>query len=603
MWLINTTSLALEFTEDPETCIYAILSHTWGDDEVGFQDMANLERARKKQGFSKIERTCQLAHDRNIEYAWVDTCCIDKSSSAELTEAINSMFRWYKQSHVCFVFLSDLLSFDSWRIGGYLRQCRWFTRGWTLQELIAPEEIEFYDRGWNLIGTNDSLQGHLTEITGIDAEILNDSDMLQAVPVARRMSWAASRQTTRVEDLAYCMFGIFDVNLPLIYGEGQKAFIRLQEAISRENNDLSLFAWTCPNERMLPLHRRRKFRGILAESPAEFRECSGLQRISDPGIIPAEVTITNQGFRIRNMLSDGEGEYLLNLNCIAGSYDSVIGLTGTIVIRLARTAHGYVRHQFSGHTFVHPSLVQKSAMSSLPIPKTISPAESQLIRSRLRHRFSFDFIADVPFLECEIQRKPLHLWDHATKSFITDGYEAFTGIIEINATGNIPKIISGYEHDCTFRLDPMPVVIFGLEPVSISNKSIDSGKELKPWAGIYTPEGQGETCRAIEKILAQEKTHGFPHVARKAREFVLSRQDTPSPLLPRKCEHRAVSRTINLSHLDPEKEGQVVESVLSTYLEETSDLSLYKMRLDFTRLLGLPVPPEDETMWDSIRDL
>ncbi len=112
MWLINTTSLVLEFIGDPDACMYAILSHTWGEDEVSFQDMADLKRARKKKGFSKIERTCQLAHARNIEYAWVDTCCIDKSSSAELAEAINSMFTWYRRSHICFVFLSDLLSFE-----------------------------------------------------------------------------------------------------------------------------------------------------------------------------------------------------------------------------------------------------------------------------------------------------------------------------------------------------------------------------------------------------------------------------------------------------------------------------------------------------------
>jgi hypothetical protein len=315
MWLINTTSLALEFIEDPDACMYAILSHTWGHDEVSFQDMADLERARKKRGFSKIERTCQLARDRNIEYAWVDTCCIDKSSSAELTEAINSMFRWYRRSHICFVFFSDLLSFERTLLANYLPRCRRFTRGWTLQELIASREIEFYDRGWNLIGTNDSLLNLLVEITGIDVHVFNDSDLLQTVPVARRMSWAASRQTTRVEDLAYCLFGIFDVHLPLIYGEGQKAFIRLQEAIAQEKNDLSLFAWTSADEYLLPLHRRREFRGILAESPSAFKDCSSLSTISDPAILPAQVSITNQGFDIKNRLSYGIGEYYLNLDC------------------------------------------------------------------------------------------------------------------------------------------------------------------------------------------------------------------------------------------------------------------------------------------------
>ena len=315
MWLINTTSLVLKFIEDPDACMYAILSHTWGDDEVNFQDMADLERARRKKGFSKIERTCQLARDRNIEYAWVDTCCIDKSSSAELTEAINSMFRWYRGSHICFVFLSDLLSIERRFIADYLPPCRWFTRGWTLQELIASREIEFYDRGWNLIGTNYSLLKLLAKITGIDVRVLNNSDLLQTVPVARRMSWAASRQTTRVEDLAYCLFGIFDVHLPLIYGEVQKAFIRLQEAIAQEKNDLSLFAWTSVDENLLPLHRRREFRGILAESPSEFKDCSNLLNISDPAILPAQVSITNQGFDIKNRLIDGIVEYFLNLDC------------------------------------------------------------------------------------------------------------------------------------------------------------------------------------------------------------------------------------------------------------------------------------------------
>ena len=315
MWLINTTSLVLKFIEDPDACMYAILSHTWGDDEVSFQDMADLERARKKKGFSKIERTCQLARDRNIEYAWVDTCCIDKSSSAELTEAINSMFRWYRGSHICFVFLSDLLSIERRFIADYLPPCRWFTRGWTLQELIASQEIEFYDRGWNLVGTNDSLLKLLAEITGIDVQVLNNSDLLQTVPVARRMSWAASRQTTRVEDLAYCLFGIFDVHLPLIYGEVQKAFIRLQEAIAQEKNDLSLFAWTSVDDNLLPLHLRREFRGILAESPSEFKDCSNLSTISDPAILPAQVSITNQGFDIKDRLSDGKGDYYLSLDC------------------------------------------------------------------------------------------------------------------------------------------------------------------------------------------------------------------------------------------------------------------------------------------------
>jgi hypothetical protein len=565
MWLINTTSLALEFVEDPDVCMYAILSHTWGDGEVSFQDMADLERARTKQGFSKIERTCQLAYDHGLEYAWVDTCCIDKSSSAELTEAINSMFRWYKQSHICFVFLSDLLSVDEGLMSQYLPRCRWFTRGWTLQELIASEEIEFYGWGWNLIGTNVSLLGVLSAITGIEDKILNDSDMLQTVPVARRMSWAASRQTTRIEDLAYCLFGIFDVNLPLIYGEGQKAFIRLQEAIARENNDLSLFAWTSQNEDMIPFHRRRQFRGILAESPAEFKECSHLQNTSDPGVRPAQVSITNQGFNITDRLSDGVGDYLLNLDCNVTSLDP----EQTIVIRLIRTSHGYVRHQSHQFTIVPHSSLQVSVAPPWPIPKTISLAEGHSIKWKLRHRFSLDVYFDrSDLLTYNIQRKPQHLWDHATKSFITDGYEAFTGIIEIDVLEKLRKTAPNSREETALTFSTSFIIIFGLEKETSATANFHL---IKPWAGIYSLHNENEVSHRLYSVISQEKTRGFPLVSREARQIVLSQVDFLRgfgvTLFPTACEVAA-------------KNNMILKFVLSTDLEENSDVTICKMRVD-----------------------
>lgn len=188
--------------------------------------------------------TCRLARQRDLSYAWIDTCCIDKSSSAELTEAINSMFNWYKKSAICFAFLSDLSASEDEVQKNEFWRCRWFTRGWTLQELIAPEKVEFYDQRWQWSGTKKSLQRKLSAITGIDLEILEDSNLLSTIPVARRMSWASRRKTSRVEDRAYSLLGLFDVNVPLIYGEGPKAFIRLQEEIMKQKNDLSLVR--CP---------------------------------------------------------------------------------------------------------------------------------------------------------------------------------------------------------------------------------------------------------------------------------------------------------------------------------------------------------------------
>ena len=185
MWLIHTESLKLEFVDNPEDREYAILSHTWRSGEVSFQEMANLDIARTKPGFSKIERTCKLAQDRGLSYAWVDTCCIDKTSSAELTEAINSMFRWYKESTVCFVYLSDLPTVSDWLLldrrmmwenssplGEHLPKCRWFTRGWTLQELIASKNVEFYDEGWHIRGNELSMRRQLWLVTGIEEGVL-----------------------------------------------------------------------------------------------------------------------------------------------------------------------------------------------------------------------------------------------------------------------------------------------------------------------------------------------------------------------------------------------------------------------------------------------
>ncbi|OHW98848.1 HET domain containing protein [Colletotrichum incanum] len=158
MWLINTTTLQLH--ENPPSAVYAILSHTWEAEELSFRDMEDLKKASKKRGFLKIAKICEIAKASGIQWAWVDTCCIDKSSSAELTESINSMWRWYKEARICYAFLSDL-SMSGWTndpplqsraTGEGLERCRWFTRGWTLQELLAPDSIVFFDKNWTHCG-------------------------------------------------------------------------------------------------------------------------------------------------------------------------------------------------------------------------------------------------------------------------------------------------------------------------------------------------------------------------------------------------------------------------------------------------------------------
>jgi hypothetical protein len=230
--------LTEDYVGDEDVPPYAILSHTWTKgDEVTFKDLIE-GTGRNKAGFSKIQFCGEQARLDGLQYFWVDTCCIDKSSSAELTEAINSMFRWYQNAAKCYVYLVDLSVLDSdlnsppsWESA--FRASRWFTRGWTLQELLAPSSIEFFTREGKRLGDRTSLAQQIHEVTKITlAALLGGS--LTRFSVAERLSWVGSRETTRQEDLAYSMLGIFDVSMPLIYGEGRdKAFNRLQRKIAR----------------------------------------------------------------------------------------------------------------------------------------------------------------------------------------------------------------------------------------------------------------------------------------------------------------------------------------------------------------------------------
>jgi hypothetical protein len=295
MRLINTTTLALEeFSGAVPPFPYAILSHCWGadSDEVSYEDMKNadaLQAVSSKPGYQKIKHTCRIARDEyQLQYAWVDTCSIDKSSSAELSEAINSMFLLYKRAKVCFAFLEDFHP-DPVRFG----RCKWFSRGWTLQELIAPREVIFFDDSWTACGDKRSLAIELARITGIHSEVLNHQRTVSSIPVAVRMSWASSRRTKRTEDMAYCLMGIFDVNMPMLYGEGEKAFNRLQEEIIKDNPDMSIFCWIRQSKPTL------HYSGLLATSPADFSSIGALRPQEDAIFNGNEFSITNRGIHFQ----------------------------------------------------------------------------------------------------------------------------------------------------------------------------------------------------------------------------------------------------------------------------------------------------------------
>ncbi|KAM0276192.1 hypothetical protein ACHAQH_006999 [Verticillium albo-atrum] len=297
MWLLSTKSLTLHcFLGSPPP--YSILSHTWEDEEVTHQEILKpTEEVRCKAGYRKISSCAAKSSQMGLEYTWVDTCCIDKSSSAELSEAINSMFAWYRDSATCLVYLQDYQPGSSPPCMVDIGLCKWFTRGWTLQEILAPKKAIFYSADWTVIGTKDESLRVLSSFLRIELAFLKPKQYQEA-NVATKMSWAARRATTRPEDIAYCLMGLFGVNMPLLYGEGTKAFTRLQEEIIKTSDDTSVLMWRCEDDSSF------NFRGPLARSPSEFLHSSPIDTISQTRIPLCRAStaepydMTNKGLRL-----------------------------------------------------------------------------------------------------------------------------------------------------------------------------------------------------------------------------------------------------------------------------------------------------------------
>ncbi|KAK7177848.1 NB-ARC and TPR domain protein [Paraphaeosphaeria sporulosa] len=224
---------------------YAILSHTWEKEEVLYQDMeanADMSKTVSKPGWRKIEFCARQAAADGLRYFWIDTCCIDKKNAVELSAAINCMFRWYQNAARCYVYLSDVPKTDgvdrekAWEHA--FRTSRWFTRGWTLQELIAPRLVDFFSSEGEQLGSKLLLETEIHKITGIAKNALRGG-ALSNFSIRERMAWAERRSTTVEEDAAYCLLGIFDISMPLIYGERKdQAFRRLDEEIHKLNKGI-----------------------------------------------------------------------------------------------------------------------------------------------------------------------------------------------------------------------------------------------------------------------------------------------------------------------------------------------------------------------------
>ncbi|KAK4542007.1 hypothetical protein LTR36_007207 [Oleoguttula mirabilis] len=313
MRLINTTTLQPKvfdtvFDDTNKSPSFAILSHRWGLNEVTYQDLLRGPDVNTL-GYRKLWELCRFARGRGAEWIWSDTCCIDRTSSVELSEAINSMWTYYRKATECYAYLSDVPSDmprggEIWARGingdkdrrrmnpqgvQALAGSVWFTRGWTLQELLAPKHVLFLNKDWAPLGTKADMASELSEITRIPIRYLVAPERILEASVAMRMSWVSRRVTTREEDTAYCLLGIFDVNMPLLYGEGRKAFMRLQLEILKKSHDSSLFAWTADQPQ----------RGLLALWPTAFARSGRIMHFDSEDDDRLPYSMTNRGLELR----------------------------------------------------------------------------------------------------------------------------------------------------------------------------------------------------------------------------------------------------------------------------------------------------------------
>ncbi|EXJ92796.1 hypothetical protein A1O3_01349 [Capronia epimyces CBS 606.96] len=305
--LLHTKTYRLHFDDDPEykkDPRYAILSHRWLSKEITFD---KIEHARLEDNDVespvklKVKGACAKAQEHKIQWLWIDSICINKANSVEDQKAITSMFTWYRRASVCYTYLSDVVVpatkakavYDVgrgpcpcpfWRAEDPSKPSEWFERGWCLQELLAPNQMEFYDRNWTKMGTRAELAEAIAAITRIKPEYLTGEEDFRKASIAAKMSWMAGRKTSVHEDMAYSMVGIFDItSMATGVSDGMKAFFRLQKEIINTSvlADETIFAWKAPASGLPHTSHpagdwAQDEWGLLAPSPDCFRDCGDI---------------------------------------------------------------------------------------------------------------------------------------------------------------------------------------------------------------------------------------------------------------------------------------------------------------------------------------
>ena len=475
MRLLNVNTFKIEKKDDllrddrlRDNGKYAIVSHRWKKNEVRFSEFEkkleqdnNIFKLKNEKGeikrfkeieIEKIARACSQAQEDKIPYIWMDTCCISDRDLVERSQAINSMFNWYKEAEVCYAFLLDVSNDPKEREAvnkfrkeqnrlrkeenklrdvedklpiedNYLRpfeKSEWFTRGWTLQELLAPENLHFFDHRWQKIGDKETRSIEVQSATKIETQYLKGN--FTGACLAVRMSWAANRRTTIRDDMAYCMLGVFGISMDVRYGENEKAFLRLQEVLVENFNDESIFAWTIDDADSSEPY------GLLAPWPSCFKhsdsltiDCPNLrkerqghgysvQRGKTRGIefeIPGRLPDQGNGVEWNTLIANRRSSYQLGINCWKASKEKA----GSVTIELAKDAQGCWRRVNVGELHTGKNL-RKSSILFFPttrpylIPHTASRDGKEDWGKVLAERVTDQIEKELDKLEVKSSNRP-----------------------------------------------------------------------------------------------------------------------------------------------------------------------------------------------------